>query len=1076
VETQLASPNQALPTGTITFLFTDIEGSTPLWERDPGAMRAAVARHHAILHAAAEGHDGHVFKIVGDEFQISFPMPAQALQAALAAQRALRDAPWGAGGPLKVRMGLHTGPAGLVNGVLNTRDYAVSHTLNRVARIRSAGHGGQVLLSLATAELLRGHLPPDVTLTDLGLHYLKGLAQPEHIFQVNVPDLPTSFPALTSISRPHHNLPVQLTSFVGREREIAQIKDLLAERRLVTLTGSGGTGKTRLALQAATQMLETYADGVWLVELAQLADPALVPQAVGTALSLREVPGRTMLAVLSDHLREKHLLLLLDNCEHLLEACAQLADALLHACPRLAILASSREALGVAGEAPMRVPSLALTDPGQSPSLDQLSRCEALQLFSERAATALPGFTLTPDNARGVVQICQRLDGIPLAIELAATRVSVLRIEQIATRLDDRFRLLTGGSRTALPRQQTLRASIDWSYSLLALPEKALLGRLSVFAGGWTLEAAEAVCTCEGVDTADVLDLLSRLVDKSLVVANRRVGHESRYRLLETVRQYSREKLLDAGEGAAARDQHLAYYLHLSEAAEPELRGPRQPDWLRRLAIELDNLRAALEWALAGDVQAGLRLAAALWRFWHIRGLQQEGSAWLRRLLSTGGRERDAGALPPQDRLVRAQALLADAFLGSWWRTSPEALVESLELAQSVEPDGQLTAARARVYLASMYEYSDPARARELIETGLGTFRALGEPFYVADTLSWLSMLELEQGNFDAARAHVKESLAWQSQGGDPDLYAWVLFLSAIPAFARRDYAQARSWIAQSLAAFQQVEGRSLRGYVLRYLGLIAWSEGDRTLAERQFEEIQATSGEAGDTRVRVVALYDLAGLAQAEGDYALAEQRYAQALDVARAGNDQLVLPVILFSLGEIARAQNTYPQAVRNYEEALAAASEIRFLHAASLIMSLVVASLARCGLGQVAALTGAATQARSHYQAALRIWVEGRDRYGLVYVAEILKRLAAGGAPYERAVWLAGAAAAIEAALPFAPSWFGFSPIHLERTDLEPVLAAARAALGTAAFDAAWAQGQALTLEQALAAGLAWCQQEI
>ena len=536
-----------LPTGTVTFLFTDIEGSTPLWEREPSHMHMALARHDAILRAAIIEQGGHVYKNIGDAFQAAFALPAQAVEAALVAQRRLLAETWPTSTSIRVRMGLHIGPAETQGS-----DYATTHTLNRVARIMSAGHGGQVLLSVEVADLLRDYLPAGVTLRDMGQHRMKGLTQLEHLFQVVAPDLPARFPPLASLDAFPNNLPLQLTSFVGREKEIAEVKRLLGTAHLLTLTGPGGTGKTRLSLQVAAEELSSFPDGVWFIELAPLADPSLAVQIIASALELREQFGRPLVDVITDYLRGKISLLLLDNCEHLVETCAKLAHDLLHACPRLKIMASSREALGVAGETAYRVPSLSL------PDAQNLTQCESVQLFIERATAAQSRFALTESNARAVAQICQRLDGIPLALELAAARVKVLSVEQIAARLDDRFRLLTGGSRTALPRQQTLRALIDWSYSLLSEQERMLFRRLAVFIGGWTLEAAEAVCASDGIESDEVLDLLTRLVDKSLVSMEEQAG-EARYRRLETIRQYSREKFLEADDVEAVRDRHLAF-------------------------------------------------------------------------------------------------------------------------------------------------------------------------------------------------------------------------------------------------------------------------------------------------------------------------------------------------------------------------------------------------------------------------------------------------------------------------------------------------------------------------------------
>ena len=553
-----------LPSGTITFLFTDIEGSTPLWEREPKQMQMALERHHAILHESIAAHRGHVYKIIGDAFQAAFEVSSQAILAALIAQRALAAEVWPTSTPLRVRMGLHVGHA-----QAQGEDYTTTHTLNRVARIMSAAHGGQILLSEAVVELIRDDLPTGLSLRDMGHHHLKGLTHLEHIFQVVVPDLSANFPPLNTLNVAANNLPTQLTTFIGRETEVAEVKRLLSGSRLTTLTGSGGCGKTRLSIQVASEMQTGYPNGVWLVELAPVADPALVPLTVVAVLGPMDDGHRPALEILTDFIHVKTLLLVLDNCEHVIDACAQLSEALLRACPKLGILASSREALGIAGESSYRVPSLAVPEPGQLPPLETLARLGAVRLFVERAALARPGFALTAQNAPAIAQICQRLDGIPLAIELAAARVRALSAEEINARLDDRFRLLTGGSRTALPRQQTLRALIDWSYSLLSEPERLLFKRLAVFVGGWTLAAAEQVCSDNSLDPATVLDTLSRLVDKSLVVAEE-AASETRYSRLETIRQYSREKFAETDEVAVVRDRHLAYYVQFSEMADPQ--------------------------------------------------------------------------------------------------------------------------------------------------------------------------------------------------------------------------------------------------------------------------------------------------------------------------------------------------------------------------------------------------------------------------------------------------------------------------------------------------------------------------
>ena len=488
----------SLPGGTLTFLLTDLEDSTLLWDQDPEAMRAALVIHDQLIEDAAAQYQGVVVRPrgEGDSRFVVFIHATDAVLAAAAVQQALYAESWQTATPLRVRIGLHTGEAGLRDG-----DYYGS-TVNRCARLRALAAGGQTLLSRVTADLVRDELPEGLELRDLGEHQLKGLTRPEQIFQLNLPALAVEFPPLQSLDAFPNNLPAQLSSFVGRTRELAQIKTLLGETHLLTLTGSGGTGKTRLAIECAGDVLADYADGVWLVELAPVADPANVPDVLAAVLGVRQIDSRSVTQTVGDYIGAKTMLLILDNCEHVIEAAAAFTDALLRACPHLTILATSREPLGVAGETTWRVPSLVCPHEVVPLTVEGLANYDAVHLFVDRARAARPDFALSDGNAPAIVKICQRLDGIPLAIELASTRIRGLTVEQIAGRLDDRFKLLVGGSRTVLPRHQTLFALIDWSYDLLPEEERSLLRRLSVFVGGWTLEAAEAICGGQG----DVLD------------------------------------------------------------------------------------------------------------------------------------------------------------------------------------------------------------------------------------------------------------------------------------------------------------------------------------------------------------------------------------------------------------------------------------------------------------------------------------------------------------------------------------------------------------------------------------------
>jgi len=741
----LAPPraDRSLPTGTVTFLFTDIEGSTKLWEAHPDVMRAALARHDALMREAIVSADGVVFKTVGDAFCAAFAMAPDAVSAVLAAQLAMVTEPWPEATPIKVRTALHTGAVERRDG-----DY-FGPALNHAARLLATAHGGQTLLSQTAYDLVRDGLPDAVSLRDLGTHQLKDLARPGQVYELRHPSLPADFPPIRSLSTHPNNLPQQLTSFIGREKEFVEIRALLGRTHLLTFTGSGGSGKTRLCLQIAADALEQFPDGVWFVELAPLSDPGLVPQTVATLLGVKEEPGKQITQTLATHLKDKRLLLLLDNCEHLLNSSARLSDALVRQCPGVKILTTSREALGIAGEQTYRVPSLSLPDRKQAQTAQTLSVYESARLFIDRALSVRPDFRINNQNAPAVASLCCRLDGIPLAIELAAARVRTLSVDEIDGKLDQRFRLLTGGSRTALPRQQTLRSLIDWSYDLLHDAEKLLVRRLSVFAGGWTLDAAERVCGGEGLADGEVLELLSSLSDKSLVLAEQTNGR-SRFRMLETVRQYAREKLVETGGREALRARHRDYFLALAEEAGPKLMGADQADWLRRLEAENDNMRPVLEMSLAeAGSGAGLRLCWALHRFWETRGHLSEGREWYARVLGkVGGTER------------------------------------TRERATALNGAGQMALGQA-----------DYPAARAMHEESLAIRRELGDRDGIGATLNNLGCVAFDQGDYDAARALRQESLVIRQEVGDRRGIAYSLEgLADVVAALGNSLRAARIW------------------------------------------------------------------------------------------------------------------------------------------------------------------------------------------------------------------------------------------------------------------------------------------
>jgi predicted ATPase/DNA-binding SARP family transcriptional activator len=695
-----------------------------------------------------------------------------------------------------------------------------------------------------------------------------------------------------------HNLPIALTSFIGREPEIVEVQRLLATTRLLTLAGPGGCGKTRLAIETAAAVLPSYPDGVWLIELAALADPALLPQTVASTLGVREVSGQPLTETLTAALRSKHLLLLLDNCEHIIAACAYLAEALLRACPYLRILATSREPLHVAGEMIWLVPALSLPDPRQLPPLADLLQYEAIQLFVERARTVVASFQVADHHAAALAQICARLDGMPLAIELAAARINMLTLEQLAVRLDDCFRLLTGGSRTALSRQQTLRAALDWSYDLLTEREQALLRRLAVFAGGFTLEAAEAICVGGDLAADDVFDLLSRLVAKSLVVPEQQ-GALARYRLLETVRQYSAAKLRDTDEEVSVRGRHLDWYLALARRAEPHLMGPQQKQWLSALQQERDNLRVALEWSLNDSEtqdtthdtrddllpvssssvaqspvslsrrDPGLRLARGLTWFWYLDGGLNEGRAWFERALArTNEAERT---------WARAMALYGAGFIALH------------------QHQGDLTIARWR------------------LEASSTILREVGEPHELAMALFVLSVVAINQGDERAALACLEESLELFKAVGNQEYYALSLMHMGDVALGRSEWAAARTRYEDALAIHRQRGSMWGVAQLLNNLGEVARCEGDHMRAGQFYEEGLALFRELGSSGDIARSIHNLGYVAQAQGDMDQARARFTESLGLFQErGNTRGIIECIAGKAGVLG-AQGQGERAVR-------------------------------------------------------------------------------------------------------------------------------------------------------------------
>src|SRR5829696_130377 len=823
-------------------------------------MRSALARHDESLRWAIEEHDGYVFKTVGDAFCCAFPTAPDALEAALVAQRELFAQEWDEEiVTLRVRMALHTGAAEERDG-----DY-FGPPLNRVARLLSAAHGGQVLLSLATQELVRDQLPADVELWDLGEHRLKDLGRPEHVFQLATSDLTADFPPLRTLDVQPNHLPLQPTPLVGREREIGEVAERVRseEMRLLTLTGPGGTGKTRLGLQAAADVLEEFSDGVFFVALATITEPELVASTIALALGVKESAEQSLMESLKNYLRDRRLLLVLDNFEQVLEG-APLVGELLGSCPKLKVLATSRIPLRLYGEQEYLVPPLSLLDPKVMPLLEVLTQYEAVKLFVQRARAVKTDFNVTNDNAPAVAEICARLDGLPLAIELAAVRTRMLPPQKMLERLGNRLELLKGGARDLPTRQQTLRGTIDWSYELLEEEEKTLFGRLSVFSGGRTLEAIEEICDPEG--ELDALEVMESLLEKSLLRQEVGVEGEPRFVMLETVHEYAREKLQESGEEQEIKRAYAQYFLALAEEGESEVRGPEAATWLERLEAEHDNMREALSWSLEQEkIELGLRLAGALWRFWWMRSHYSEGRRWLENALAVEGRGSPS---------ARALALAGIGEIASHQGDldqAQEACQEGLELLAH-------EASAAKIYLllslgkvARMRE--DYTWATQVNEESVALSRERRDAWGLASSLLSSALVTQIQGDSEKATELYEESMNLFREWGDKQGLAFCSLNLGLVAITQGDLVRAAKLTEEAVALFRELGSRGDVSVNLNNLGWIAFLRNDLGKAVDLYKQSMALAWETGMYTVVLDDLVGFACLAGAQGDAVRAAQ-----------------------------------------------------------------------------------------------------------------------------------------------------------------------------------------------------------
>jgi predicted ATPase/class 3 adenylate cyclase len=867
-----------LPIGTITLLFIDIEGSTHLLQQLGDRYAELLTECRTLLRSAFHTYRGYEVDTQGDAIFAAFARASDALLAAVAAQRELATHSWPDAVAVRVRMGLHTGePSRLAEGY-------VGLDIHYAARIMSAAHGGQVLLSRTTRDLVEHDLPEGVSLRDLGEHRLKDLEQPIPLYQLVIAGLPADFAPLKTLDSRSDSLPVQPTQLIGREQEVATIGQLLRreEVRLVTLTGPGGTGKTRLGIQVASELRDVFVEGVFFISLAPINDPMLVMPTIAQALGIRDRAEQPLSARLAEVLYQRRVLLLLDNFEQVVGAASQVAD-LLTSCPSLKVLITSREVLHVRAEHEFAVPPLELPDPAHIPELAALARAPSVALFLQRAQAVKPEFQLTTSNAGAVAEICVRLDGLPLAIELAAARMKLLSPQALLARLGRRLAMLTGGARDVPTRQQTLRNTIEWSYQLLNTWEQRLFRRLSIFAGGCTLQAAEAVCTAPDEGVGRVLDGVASLVDKSLLQQMEQTGEaseEPRLLMLETIREYGLEALTASGEGAVARQAHADHFLLLAEEAVPALDGPLLTSWLDRLEQEHDNLRAALHWFLeAGQAVMALRLCSALERFWVVRGYRNEGLTFLERAL--GG---SAGVAPS----VRAKALLAAARLS--------------------------------------FMQSDYDRGKALAQESLALFRELGDKRGIALSLNRLGIAAWRQADFPTARVLMEEDLALYKELGNPDRIAWSLFALGLLNIKQGEYIRASALFEEGLALFRGLDNkRGIAASLTQMAAALFVSQGDQMMVYPLLAQGLLLDREVGDKEGMAVSSLLLGSVALKQGDVATARTRVEEGLLLYREMGYREGIAEALSLLGKVEAARGDLAFARTLYEESLTMAREL-------------------------------------------------------------------------------------------------------------------------------------------------------
>lgn len=892
------------------FLFTDIEGSTRLAQQFPREMVAALENHNNILNSVFAKYRGQVFEIIGDAYCVAFESTEDAVVAAIETQRELSSAKWNEV-TIRVRMGIHTGFAQKSNG-----KFSGYITMARTHRIMSSANGGQVLVSNQIHDEMQVIGKEGVSFRDLGERRLKDLIQPVRIFQVMAEGLQSEFPPLKTLDARPNNLPVQLTSFIGRDSELRQVKSSLGESRLVTLLGAGGSGKTRLALQAGAELIDNFANGVWFIELEQVSDPVLLPTAVNTALGIQEESQKTPEDSLSDFVRDKELLIILDNCEQIAEACANIAERLLKRSAKLKIIVTSREALKCEGELTHRVNTLTVPDKRRKYAPAELMELESVKLFSERAQSVNPAFTVTDENVRIVADICSDLDGIPLAIELAAARIKVLGVDKIRERLGDRFKLLTGGRRTALPRQQTLKALIDWSYDLLSDEEKALWERLSVFSGGWKLEAAEEICEDDLIQQYDILDLLFNLTEKSIIIYD---SDNDRYRMLESIRQYGDEKLILSETKSSVASKHLKYFMKLAEESEKELAGDEVKKWLDILENETGNMESAIQWSYGGGSnEEGGKLAAALANYWLQRGQLRTGVYHLENIL---------GQCSELSKSAKGNLLGICGLFSNMLGDSDKAeklIGQSLEISREIGSKDDIASGLNN--LASVvYEKGDYAKARELIEETLEIDRESGDDSKISFSLINLGTVARLQGDYETAKSLLEESLEIRKRAKNKFAVASCLNILAILHVNLGDFDKARAHVDEGLKISRELGNNYGIADGMSLLGTIEALLGNYDTALKYQKECLEIFEEMGKKNKIADTYSNLGNISYQKEDLGESLVHIDKALVLQRAIGDKFGMALSLLRKAKTQEASGLHEEAVSSLEESLLIRSKL-------------------------------------------------------------------------------------------------------------------------------------------------------